>query len=461
MSTTKITTTQIQRQILAPAMQQSIEILLLPLLELQTTIEQELQNNPLLETIEKEEDTERRELDAVRERLEQLRQATDSQFPENRAEEEFPEERNIKSDDSLEELLLRQLRVEFDDPLELKIGELIIGNINETGYLTTSCAEIAHVAETDNLELVEKILATIQHFEPAGIAARDLRECLLAQISSTTTPLFPIVYRVIDTHLPDIARRKFRAIAKNLSVPVEQIKKAAHIIASLDPKPARNYRPIRSNIYIKPDIFILADEDRGYQIYLNDQDVPSLRINSVYKNMLTQIKLSLDEKTFIREKLRNALHFIKSIEQRGQTIREIAKFILEKQKGFFEQGPASLVPMSLKDVAQRLERNESTISRAIANKYVVTPQGLYALKFFFSQGLEMASPVEENAKSVVSNRTIKEEIRELINSEDKLKPLSDQELQNYFSNKGMKIARRTISKYRQILDILPSHLRKQ
>ncbi len=442
-------------------MQQSIEILLLPLLELHAAIDQELQNNPLLETLELEEDEENKELDEVRERLEQLMQTPDFHFYENRAEEEFPEERNIKSDESLEEVLLRQLRVEFSDPLELKIGELIIGNINETGYLTTSCEEIAQAASVPSIAMVEKILLIIQHFDPPGIAARNLQECLLAQISERATPLFPLVQDVICNYLHELSHRKYHDIAKKLHISDEQIKKIVNIIASLDPKPARNYRPIRSNIYIKPDIFIFKDDDRGYQIYLNDEDIPVLKINSAYKNMLKQAKLNTGEKTFIREKLQNAVQFIKSIEQRGKTIRDIAKFILEKQKNFFEQGSSALVPMSLKDVSERLERNESTISRAIANKYIATPQGMYPLKFFFSQGLEMSGATTENEKSVVSNRSVKEEIREMIFNEDKSKPLSDQDIQSYFSKKGTKIARRTISKYRQLLDILPSHLRRQ
>ncbi len=461
---TKLVTTQVQKPILAPAMQQSIAILMLPLLELQTAIDQELQDNPLLEIDEesqKEDDRESQIDKEIREQIDRLIHSPDFHLYENRAEEEFPEDRNLKCVESLEESLLHQLRIEFSDPLHLKIGELIIGNINEDGYLTATLSEIAKMAETSDLDLLEKILRTIQHFEPNGIAARDLKECLLAQLTDNTIPHLSVICQIISYHLPELGQRKYNEIAKRVNIPIDLAKKIGEFIATLDPKPARNYRPIRSNIYIKPDIFIMNDKEIGYQVHVNDEDIPILRINSAYKNMLKQATLKATEKIFIREKLQNAIHFLKSIEQRGQTIKEIAKIILEKQKEFFEQGHSALVPMTLKDVAQKLQRNESTISRAIANKYIATPRGLYPMKFFFSHGIASSEPSAGNGQQTVSNRSIQKEIKDLIDSEDKANPLSDQDIQNYFSTKGMKIARRTISKYRQILDILPSYLRKQ
>jgi len=350
--------------------------------------------------------------------------------------------------------IILQFLVELSDPLEIKLGEYIIGSLDEDGYLQVSCEEIAEAVGIDDVLLVEYILKIIQNFEPIGIASRNLRECLLFQVHFRCNGNGKLVTAIIENHLEKLGRRKFQEIARKLGTSVDTVKEAAQCISLLEPKPARNHRPIKANIYIKPDVFITKDENDQYHIRINRDGNPPLRINAYYQKLLHRKNLSDEERSFIREKLKNALYFIKSVGQRGQTIVRITEFILDKQKDFFEHGHMSLVPMTLKDIAQTIDRNESTVSRAVANKYMDTPSGLFPLKYFFSQG------IAENGSGEVASRSIKEEIKELIDSENKTSPISDQKLQNYFKRKDINIARRTISKYRNTLRILPSHLRK-
>ncbi|MCK5081834.1 MAG: RNA polymerase factor sigma-54, partial [Candidatus Omnitrophica bacterium] len=354
----------------------------------------------------------------------------------------------------LEDELLQQLRIELSDPLDIRIGEMIIGSLNEDGYLNVICEEIAGVLGIDDLLSVEYILTVIQNFEPVGIASRDLKECLLSQVKLRCNGNSELVQKIVENHIDELGRKKFHEIAKKCGVHVETVKKAARLIALFEPRPARNYRPIKTSLYIRPDILIKKDENDQYHVEVNNDGIPPLRINGHYRRMLKKNNLGEKEKEFIREKLKNALFYIKSIEQRGTTIMRISEYILEKQKDFFDSGHQHLAPMTLKDIAQTIDRNESTISRAISNKYMDTPQGTFPLKFFFSQG------ISGTGSRAVTSRSIKEEIKELVESEEKASPLSDQDIQGYFRNKGTTIARRTISKYRQALRILPSHLRK-
>jgi len=446
---------QIQKQHLAPAMQQSIEMLLLPLVELNTSIDQELQDNPLLEIDEEklkiQQEQQRNELLKI---LEFSSQMHNLPSREHFSDDEALEERPIKMEVPLEDDLLQQLRIELSDPLELRLGEFIIGSLDEDGYLRVTCEEIAKAAGIDNILRIEYILKIIQNFEPIGIASRNLKECLLSQVHLRCNGNSKLITTIIKNHLEELGRKKFQKIARKSETSVSAVKEAARLISLLEPKPARNYRPIKANIYIRPDVFITKNENNQYQIQINQDGNLPLRINVHYQRLLQRKNLSNEERSFIREKLKNALYFIKSVGQRGQTIVRITEYILEKQKDFFEHGHMSLVPMTLKDVAQTINRNESTISRAVTNKYVDTPSGLFPLKFFFSQG------ISGNGSGMIASRSIKEEVRGLIESEDKSSPLSDQALQDYFKRKDVNIARRTISKYRQNLRILPSHLRK-
>ena len=454
---TNLSLVQVQKQILAPAMQQSIAILLLPIAELTTAIEQELQENPLLE-LDEEKNFLHQPPQSVNSqpKIENKNIISDQPSNENWSNDFIDEEteRIITRDLTLEDSLLQQLRCEISDPLKFRIGELLIGSLDEDGYLQVNFQEIAESLGIADLSLIEEILKIIQSFDPMGIASRDLKECLMIQMKAKYNGTSHLGCQIIQQHLEDLGLRKYQKIAKNLGTTTAEAEKTAKMIASLDPRPARNYRPIAAEIYIKPDVTIQKNRQNEYEIQINRAGVPYIRVNSYYKNLLTQSNLTDEEKNFIREKIKNAQNFIRSLEQRGQTLHAIADYILQRQKDFFEGALFAIVPMSLKDVAQIIGRNESTVSRAIHNKYIDTPQGIFPAKFFFSQA------IVSDQSDCVSSRGVKEEIKELIETEDKTSPLSDQEIQNYFHRKGMTLARRTVTKYRQSLKILPSHLRR-
>ena len=450
----RIAPIQEQKTILAPSMQKSIEVLLMPIVELNTAIEEELQNNPLLEIDEEKESIERNQLDQfIYRNLNRLLEPLNSVSYDTYHEDDEPQEKPIANTVPLENYLLQQLHCETDDPLEIKIGEMIIGNLDEDGYLKTTCEEIAQLLILEEIEIVEKVLSMIQNFEPLGIASRHIQECLLIQARSQLIDNVDLVTKIIGDHFHDLGHKKFREIAKRLKIPSEKVKEIAQTISKLEPKPARKYRPIQSNIYIKPDITISKNEE-GFQIQINQDNIPPLRINRIYQNILKQPNRSEEEIDFIRANIKNALLFIRSIEQRHQTLKEITSYILNHQKDFFEKEDITIRPMVLKDVAKAIGRNESTVCRAINNKYMQTLQGLFPLKFFFSH------VVSQETNGSLSCQTVKEELKVLIKEEDKTKPLSDQEIQFHFEQKGMYVARRTIAKYRQTLRILPSYLRK-
>lgn len=460
----RISLTQIQKPILAPAMQQSIEVLLLPLTDLITAIEQELQNNPLLEIDEERAAAEQKHTDeAIQQKLRHLAGAPrirGDNFYEN---DDEPQEKPITRHTSLEDHLLQQLRLETTDPLKLKIGELIIGSLNEDGYFTATREEILRLLSGEVIpenpllqqQTFEEALGFIQNCDPIGTASRSLRECLAIQAQHRFNGRCPLVKTLIEDHLEELGRKRFVELSRKLKVPVEEIKKAGHSIAALEPRPARNHRPVSMNIYIKPDISISANDSHEHQIHINQEGIPPLRINSLYQNMLKQPNRTEKELEFIRDKIRDALFFMKSIQQRHQTLISITQYITGHQKDFLKEGETALKPMTLKDVAEAVRRSESTISRAIHQKYIDTPQGLYPLKFFFSQAVG-----ENNSSSSVSSRSMKEQIKQLIDDENKARPLSDQEIRGVFQQRGVAVARRTISKYRQALHILPSNLRK-
>ena len=363
---------------------------------------------------------------------------------------------HVLSETTFERRGSQDIPVETKDFDQLAIGEAIIGNLNEDGYLCCSSLEIAQLAGIEDVPLVECVLSVIQNFEPLGIAARDLKECLLIQARARCPAYFELFTKIIYEHLNDLGTKRYHTIAKNCNVPLDTIKEVAQMITKFDPRPARNYRSVDPQQYIIPDIMIQKDQEKLYQIHINHEHIPHLRINPLYRKMLSQSNLNTAEKDFIREKLNCALQFIKSIELRGNTLRRIAQYILEQQKQFFEESD-TLIPMTLKDVALAIDRSESTISRAINKKHIDTPKGLFPLKFFFSQGI----PENNNGQEgTVSANSVKEEIRWLIKSEEKSSPLSDQHIQAHFKQRGMRIARRTVSKYRQSLKILPSYLRK-
>lgn len=449
----QLSPSQLQKTILAPMLQQSVEVLLLPIAELTTAINLELQENPLLELDENE----MQETDPIERLIElnlgKMLDAPSGQIYEGNPDDEEKEKFQIESLQSLEEHLINQINLECQTPEEFAIAEHIISSIDHDGYLKNPIEDIAIQLNTTE-EKVASILKKVQSLDPIGIAASNLKECLIIQAQHKHTEKKDLICKLISEHFEDLGKKRYPLIASKLKVSVDTVKDLNHLISQLNPKPARNFRPLESNIYMKPDISLIKGEDGAYKIHMNKEFIPKLRISSVYRKLLLEQRCTADEKEFIKEKLKSAIQFIKSIEQRHQTLKEITKVILEHQQNFFEHGASELKPLILKDVAEKIERNESTVSRAISNKYIDCPQGLLPLKYFFSQGLS------ENGIKSVSNRSIKEEIKELIEDEDKESPLSDQSIQEYFEAKGLTVARRTISKYRQAIHILPSHLRK-
>lgn len=445
---------QVQRMFLAPAMQNSIEILMLPLIDLTLSIDQALEDNPLLEAEESPRDSDPeetlRQIDAL------MRPQRESSYDAGYSADDDPwEERFLKKEISLEERLIQQLRLELSDPLQLLIGEFIIGNLDDDGYLKVTCQEIAGLLHIEDINIVENVLRIIQDFEPLGIASRTIAECLFLQAHNSKHKDKNLIARVINECWEDLGKKKYPEIARALGVSIEEAREAAGFISTLEPKPARNYRPVYAHIYVKPDAFIVKDDNIGYVIEINKEDIPSLRINTYYRKLLQRKDLAPQDREFINQKLKDAIQFIKSIEQRGSTLRRICGYIVEKQKDFLERGISGLTPMTLSDVAQSIERNESTVSRAIHNKFIDTPQGMFSMKFFFSQGIP-----ENGGGASVASRSLKEEIKNMIEDEDKASPLSDQAIQDHFTRRNMQIARRTINKYRQALKILPSNLRK-
>lgn len=451
---------------MAPVLQQSIEVLLLPIMDLEQAIEQELEANPLLEIDESAlQNQESDSLDApfketVSDEIQRLMDAPTHPYLNNGFEEDEHEDQPITNRENLEQQLLQQLHIDFTDPLTIAIGEMIIGQLNEDGYLTTTCEEIAQSLKIADITVIKSVLKTIQQYEPLGVASRSLEECLLIQAHTNLNGNALLAEKIIKNHLHNLGRKRYDLIAKELKIPLDHVRQCAQLISTLEPRPARNFRPISNANYVKPDIFIreqrTEENKTHYQLLVNEHNIPPLRINPIYKKLAKKKDLTPKEKEFLKEKLQNALAFIKSIQQRGSTIKEIGKFILDKQQGFFEEGHLALQPMGLKDVAEALERNESTISRAISQKYIDTPQGIFPIKYFFSQNVGK----DDMGENGIASRSIKEELRSIIAEEDKACPLSDKQLQSILKKNGMNVARRTIGKYRHQLNILPSHLRK-
>lgn len=430
---------------------------MLPLLELNTAIEQELQDNPLLEVDEEKALLKEEQAieDAIKRTLEHAQEVPNFSGYKDNFDDEDVEKMPIRYDAPLEEFLLQQLHLEVSDPLEIEIGEYIIGNLDEDGYLISTIAEIQAALGIADPAVILNVLTLIQNFEPIGIASRDVKECLCTQVIAKYNGKSDVLVSMINEHLDSLAKKKYEFIGRKLKLDVEKVKEISGFISSLEPKPARNYRPFKTSIYIKPDVTIKKTESEDYDVSINQETLPPLRISKIYSSLLNTEKCSKEARIYIKEKVKNAVLFIKSIEQRHNTLREIARYIAKNQKEFFQLGHLYLKPMTLRDVAGSIDRNESTVSRAINNKYVDTPRGLFPIKYFFSQS------ISDQDGGDVSNRSIKEELKTLIENESKERPLSDQDIHLHFERKNMKVARRTITKYRKALKILPAYLRKE
>jgi RNA polymerase sigma-54 factor len=353
---------------------------------------------------------------------------------------------------SLADHLAWQIQVSAFDEDEVAVGRWIIGNLDEDGYLKASIEEIARQAGADE-ELVVRALAKVQQLDPPGVGARSLRECLSLQLQILEIDN-PLVVTIVDEHLDLLQKRDFRALTRALKSTVEELSVAAAVIGRLEPKPGRAFGGDDA-VYITPDIYVYKMED-DYHILLNEDGLPKLKINSLYRDVLTGGKsVAKDTREYVHEKLRSAQWLIKSIHQRERTMYKVMKSIIRYQREFFDLGISCLKPLNLRDVADDIEMHESTVSRVTTNKYVHTPQGIFELKFFFN------SSINRFSGEAVASESVKDKIRKIIQNEDSRRPLSDQRIAEMLKSANIDIARRTVTKYREAMNLLSSTRRRQ
>ena len=456
--------TQTQKLVIGPQMQQSLQILQAPALELRQIIQQEINVNPVLEiespdvSLEETqpEDPDDIDLDTISQMDEEWREYwAQSRATANRRQDDDDRWKylmdSIVAPTTLQEHLVMQLRTsEIDDPKLVEAVEFLIGNLDDSGFINASLDDLSlnHAIPIEQLSAAKKVL---QRFDPVGIGALDLRECLLIQMTRLGKRQ-SLAYKIVESHLDDLANKRFPILAKKLGVPMEQVSRAADFVGTLDPKPARRFVPSH-NSYITPDI-IVEKQGGEWVPVMNNDELPHLRLSNAYKDMLSQPDSSGEVRNYIRDKLRSGKFLIRSIHQRQQTIHRIAVEILKHQREFLEKGTSQLRPLNMAQVAKEVEVHETTVSRAIAGKYMATPHGVFELRFFFSHGVKTESGED------LSNTSVKNAIADLIKVEPKNKPLSDDKLTKLLDKQGIKVARRTVAKYREAMNILPSHLRK-
>ena len=462
-----------QQLVMTPQLQQAIKLLQLSHLDLEGLISQELQENPALEESATEEEAQpeqvkeqekTRELEATdkigsvdwQDYLESHSNAIHGSLTSEASRDEddgFPSwENTVTRTETLQDHLVWQLRLSDLDERQETIGLHIIGNLDDRGYLELSLDEVCRVTETTPEE-AEQVLKRIQLFDPVGVAARDLRECLLIQLGNLGLGN-SLTVRIVSDHLSELESRRYEKVARSLGVSFDEVMAAAREIATLEPRPAREFGedPVRT---VVPDVTVRKIGDE-YVVFLNDEGVPHLRISSLYRRLAgAEGREAAQAREYLEDKVRAATWLIKSIQWRQQTLYRVTQSIFKFQCDFLDHGVGQLKPMVLRDVAEDIEMHESTVSRATANKYVHTPQGLYELKYFFQSGLRKANGED------VASESVREKIRGLISAEDPMKPHSDQDLARLLSNQAIGIARRTVAKYREAMRILPSSKRRQ
>ncbi len=470
---------QTQQQVLAPQLRQSLKILQVPALDLQTTIREELQNNPLLEELpmktenldnngnadEPGGDTDaggsgngelEPDLAMLRELTEDSRDSYYNQSATGPHTSEDAQRRqhffdSLVSETSLQEYLMEQAKLSDCSGGEMAAMQYLIGSLDDRGFLTVSPEDLAAYSDI-SLEDLQNASELLKSFDPPGIGCRDLRECLLQQLKLQGRG-DSLAASIIRDHFDLLMRRRIPEIARKASVSVTAAQDALQEIAGLDPSPGRRFAEDTNRVVV-PDVIVHRDGD-DFTVEMNNDYIPRIRISNTYKNLIASGHLSRKEKEYIREKLRNGKFLISSIEQRQQTIERISKEIIKVQKDFFREGLSKLRPLTMTEIAQAVGVHETTVSRAIANKYIKTPHGTFEFKYFFTPGYQ-----SEDGSSV-SNTTIKDKIAHLIEEESPRKPLSDQEIANILKEKNINIARRTVAKYRESLGILPAKLRRR
>lgn len=467
---------QMQRLVLTMESRQSLAILQMPFIELQAYISQQLQDYCLLEQQDDLENENAREespedqfsveTGSTKEKYEKSWEeylSDLSQTDENDGTfEEKRREISIGEEITLQDHLLFQLHLASKTPRDQLIGTFLIGNIDDDGYLRFEVEEAAKTLNVDS-EAILGLLNIVQTFEPPGVGARNLKECLLLQLKtqadfyhdSTTAQLYSLTVAIIENHLNDLAEGKLSKISIKLKSPVQDIQKALEIIRRLDPKPGKNFGSLTNFTNIMPDV-IVKKVGPDYAVIVNETPTVKLKINSFYRRIIAgEEKADQETVNFLKGKLNSALWLIKCIEHRRMTLYKITEAIVELQRGFFEKGPQDLKPLTLREVAEKVGLHESTVSRATAGKYMETPKGIFSLKYFFNARLDTLSG------EAMSSVSVKKLIKEIIDRENSKSPYSDQKIAEILLNKGIMISRRTVAKYREEMMIPPSSRRRR
>ena len=440
-----------QQLVLTPQLQQAIKLLQLSQMELIEAIEQEIKENPVLEV--EEEHEEEGEAQKKEEMLEWLERYSPSEDFAAREDKEYPDYENmVKKGSDLRDYLRWQVGLSDFSKEERVWAEWIIENIDDNGYLSSPLQEIFEMSGIP-LESLEIVLKKIQKLDPAGVGARDLRECLFIQYENRGEK-DPIFEDVLNHHFDLFRKMDLREIARKTGHSLAEIKEVVEKIKGFDPKPGRNYAT-EQPIYVVPDVHVIKGED-GFDVFLNDEGVPDLRMNKYYVELFVSDKLKGDTKDYIKKKIKQAEWFMRSLQQRQRTLYLVAKSIVDFQREFFEKGIRCLKPLILKDVANYVGVHESTVSRITSNKYMGTPSGVFEMKFFFTTGVGSENGDAQSANAVMDC------ISEIVAKEDKESPLKDEEIVALLKERfNVKIARRTVAKYREVLHIQSSRERRR
>ncbi len=473
-----------QQLVMTPQLQQAIKLLQLSRMELVDLVHKELEENPVLEEGSEGDDEATPAVEAGPAESEAPapetpvpgegtaeKEPSDAEkiadidwqsyvdaypqtgFAEAREDDERPSfESTYTRRESLSDHLLWQLQLSDLAGEEREAASWIIGNLDDPGFLRSSVEDIARQSGVA-VSHVETALAMVQTFDPTGVAARDLRECLLLQVDARGID-DPLVRKILDEHLDALTRRDFRRIARGLGVALEEVAAAARVIGSLEPQPARAFSG-DDPIYIIPDIYVYKIGEE-FHVVLNEDGLPKLRINNLYRGVLSGAEqVAQDTKEYVQGKVRSAMWLIKSIHQRQRTIYKVMQSIIYHQRDFFEKGINYLKPLNLRDVADDIEMHESTVSRVTTNKYVQIPQGIFELKYFFNSSINRVDG------DTIASESVKDRIRRIITNEDPRRPLSDQRIAEMLKAANIDIARRTVTKYRELLNVLSSTKRRQ
>ena len=450
----ELTIEQTQKLSMTPELIQAIQILQYNNQELNEYIDKELLENPILESeYHKESDTEI-DIDSLRDQLIQADENVEAykQWESHSTSDEYSYENFVAFNYTLTEFLIEQLHFSSLKGQDAEIGRYIIENIDDNGYLSMSLEEICSVLDVD-LDSCERVLDLIHTFEPSGVGARNLNECLIIQLASLGELTDEIEF-IISNRLKDLADNKYALISKEVGISLTEVQEIADLIKTLEPKPGRGFDSDNSIKYIIPDIYV--EETNGeYVVSANDGSTPSLHISSYYNSLTEEAKSDKELSNYLNNRFNSAMWLMKSIEQRKKTIYNVASAIVQFQNDFFAKGERFLKPLTLKQIAETVGVHESTVSRAINGKYMQCPRGVFELKYFFTGGI-----LNEDGSGVSSN-SIKSMIKEFVDAEDDKKPLSDSKISEMLHEKGIDISRRTVAKYRDDIGILPSSKRRR